>query len=210
MDSTLRVQLAVDDDGSVRIQWNRARLERIHITCADLCLPVVQMFVEPVRTRGERRNAPRIDDARPADRHARRGQEIDITADGCRIFQGIDRTTYIDSVVHHVDELIRVLPVLIQQQVGNIVLIEGKFGKGIGRNIAFDLIRRNRPHVIGRRDRARIRAVRLLDVRHAVRVYGRHPAHHAARHCNDRHAQTQRLFLCKFPISAHDRPSLRP
>ena len=210
MDAALRVQRTVNDDGAVCVQRDFPRLKCRNIRRGNHCPPAGQMLVEPLHTRGERRNAARVDDARPADRHAALGQEEYIAADRIRILQDVDRAAYVDTVADKVDELVRRGRAIIEAQICNIVLIEGKVGKGVGRYIPLDLIRHNRPDIAARRDRPRIRCVRLLNIRLSVRMCGRHPTGHAARHCDDRHAQAQRLFLCEFPIAAHDSSSFRP
>ena len=210
VNAALRVQRTVDDNGAVCVQRDFPRLKCRNIRRGNHCPPAGQMLVEPLHTRGERRNAARVDDARPADRHAALGQEEYIAADRICILQDVDRAAYVDAIIHKVDELVRRGRAIIEAQICNIVLIEGKVGKGVGRYIPLDLIRHNRPDIAARRDRPRIRCVRLLNIRLSVRMCGCHPTGHAARHCDDRHTQAQRLFLCEFPIAAHDSASFRP
>ena len=210
MNAALRVELTVNDDGAVRIQRDRSSLECVHIRRRDLDAIVLQMVIEPVCTWCERRNAARIDDARPADRHPLGGQKEHIAADGRRVFQHIDRPANVDAPLHHVDERVRAHSALIHLQIGDAILIDDELGKCVGRNIVFDLVRHNGPHVVRCCNRPRIRRIHLLDVRHAVCVRSCVPARHAPHHRGDCQPQTQRLFSCQFPITAHNASSFHP
>ena len=210
MNAALRVELTVNDDGAVRIQRDRPRLECVHIRRRDLDAIVLQMVLEPVCTWCECRNAARIDNARPADRHPLGGQKEHIAADGRRIFQHIDRPADVDAPLHHVDERVRAHPALIHLQIGDVILIDDELGKCVGRNIVFDLVRHNGPHVVRCCNRPRIRRIHLLDVRRSVCVRSCVPARHAPHHRGDCQPQTQRLFSCQFPITAHNASSFHP
>ena len=162
------------------------------------------MVLKPICTWRKCRNAARIDDTRPADRHPLRGQKEHIAADGRRIFQDIDRPSYVDAPLHHVDERVRAHPALIHLQIGDVSLIDDELGKYVGRKIAFDLVRYNSPYIPRPCNRARVRGIHLLDVRRPIRIYGHIPPRDSARHGDDRHTQAKRLFLCQFPITTHD------
>ena len=207
--AALRVEVPINDDGAVRIQRDRPRLECVHIRRRELGVIVLQMVLKPVCTWRKCRNAARIDDTRPADRHPLRRQKEHIAANGCRIFQNIYCATYVDATLHHVDERVRAHPALIHLQIGDVSLIDDELGKYVGRKIAFDLVRHNSPYIARPCNRARVRGIHLLDVRRPVCIHSCLPDCHAPNHGSDCHPQTQRLFSCKFPIAAHDAPSFR-